>query len=88
MRQFESTRFTQLTSERKQRLAELLAKSQTFDNFMAKKFGTVKRYGAEGGESLMAFFDEVLHKSNGGLCLRRKVYHFNDYTCNLCRKFD
>ena len=33
---------------------------------MAKKFGTVKRYGAEGAESMMAFFDEVLRGCGQG----------------------
>lgn len=38
----------------------LLAKSESFDRFAAKKFPTVKRYGLEGGESLMVVFDEIL----------------------------
>ena len=31
---------------------------------MAKKFPTVKRYGAEGAESMMAFFDELFLQSS------------------------
>ena len=50
----------ELPPENKSRLAEYLVQSQTFDNFLAKKFGTLKRYGAEGAESMMAFFDQVL----------------------------
>lgn len=39
---------------------------QAFDKFVAKKFITVKRYGGEGAESMMAFFDELfLQASNG-----------------------
>ena len=44
----------------KLRLAKSLSWSQTFDNFLAKKFSTVKRYGAEGAESMLVFIDEVL----------------------------
>ena len=43
-------------------LAKSLTKSQTFDHFLAKKFSTVKRYGAEGAEGMMAFFDEVVRE--------------------------
>ena len=51
-------------------MAERLTKCQTFDRFLAKKFGTVKRYGAEGAESMMTFFDEVLLKCSKGTCNR------------------
>ena len=37
---------------------------QAFDNFLAKKFQTVKRYGGEGAESMMAFFDELFLQSS------------------------
>lgn len=60
MNHYELSRNREQTKETKLRLAKHLTESQTFDNFMAKKFGTVKRYGAEGAESMMAFFDEVL----------------------------
>lgn len=60
MQQYELSRNREHSVETKLRLARHLTQSQTFDNFMAKKFGTVKRYGAEGAESLMAFLDEVL----------------------------
>lgn len=33
-----------------------MLKCQAFDNFMAKKYVSVKRYGAEGAESMIAFF--------------------------------
>lgn len=54
-----------LPHENKLRLARHLIQSQTVDNFLAKKFGTLKRYGAEGAESIMAFFDEVLDNCCG-----------------------
>ncbi|KRT81083.1 hypothetical protein AMK59_6326 [Oryctes borbonicus] len=40
------------------RIATDLLKSQAFDHFMASKFVSVKRYGGEGAESMMAFFRE------------------------------
>ncbi|XP_058954932.2 2-oxoadipate dehydrogenase complex component E1 [Pocillopora verrucosa] len=51
-------------SKRQTYLAKLLLKSEAFDNFLAKKFPTVKRYGAEGAESMMAFFDELFLQSS------------------------
>lgn len=41
-----------------------LISSQAFDNFLAKKFPTVKRYGGEGAESMMVFFDELFLQSS------------------------
>lgn len=44
-------------------LAKELIRSQAFDNFLAKKFSSVKRYGGEGAESMMGFFNEIFHLS-------------------------
>jgi probable 2-oxoglutarate dehydrogenase E1 component DHKTD1 len=60
VKHYELTRNREHADEIKIRLAKHLTESQTFDNFMAKKFSTVKRYGAEGAESMIAFFDEAL----------------------------
>jgi len=46
--------------EFKVKIALEMARSQNFDNFLASKFQTVKRYGGEGCESMMAFFLELL----------------------------
>jgi len=48
-----------VSGERKQQICELMLKSQLFDNFLAKKFPTLKRYSGEGAESAMVFFDEM-----------------------------
>lgn len=53
-----------LEADRQICLAKLLLRSQAFDNFLGKKFPTVKRYGAEGAESMMAFFDELFLQSS------------------------
>lgn len=72
MKEYELARNRAHTEETKLRLAKHLLQSQAFDNFMAKKFATVKRYGAEGAESMMAFFDEVVN-SCGNLGIEEVV---------------
>uniref|UniRef100_A0A914UXX4 Transketolase-like pyrimidine-binding domain-containing protein n=1 Tax=Plectus sambesii TaxID=2011161 RepID=A0A914UXX4_9BILA len=57
---FERVQTQKVTNEEKLRIAELMIKCQNFDNFLALKFATVKRYGGEGAESMMAFFHELL----------------------------
>lgn len=56
----------QLQSEERREIAELLIKSQAWDNFMALKFPTVKRYSGEGAESMLAFFWQLLRDSVQG----------------------
>lgn len=53
---FEKLRKQSLSTNEKRKIAELLIKCQAWDNFLAAKFPTVKRYGGEGAESLLAFF--------------------------------
>ncbi|XP_058064040.1 probable 2-oxoglutarate dehydrogenase E1 component DHKTD1 homolog, mitochondrial isoform X2 [Anopheles bellator] len=48
-----------LTDADRREVAELMLKSQAFDQFLAVKFPTVKRYGGEGAESMMAFYREL-----------------------------
>lgn len=52
-----------ITAEERVRLARDLLCSQAFDNFLATKFQSVKRYGAEGGESMLGFFTETFRKA-------------------------
>lgn len=44
----------------KREILELMLKSQAWDQFLATKFPTVKRYGGEGAESMMAFFHQLM----------------------------
>lgn len=44
----------------KKEILELLLKSQAWDNFLATKFPSVKRYGGEGAESMMSFFRQLM----------------------------
>ncbi|XP_074656745.1 2-oxoadipate dehydrogenase complex component E1-like isoform X2 [Tubulanus polymorphus] len=56
---FENLHSVPILAERKVELAKLMLKCEGFDHFLASKFTTVKRYGGEGAESMMAVFDEV-----------------------------
>ncbi|TFK38288.1 Transketolase, pyrimidine binding domain-containing protein [Crucibulum laeve] len=44
---------------RKRRIHELLARSEVFDNFLQAKFPNLKRYGLEGGESMLPALDSL-----------------------------
>jgi len=57
--QAEKSQEEEISAERKQSLASLMLRCQAFDHFLAAKFSTLKRYGGEGAETMMAFFDEV-----------------------------
>lgn len=41
-------------------LAKIMLRSEAFDQFMAKRFGQVKRYGLEGGEAMMVAMEILL----------------------------
>ncbi|XP_048586334.1 2-oxoadipate dehydrogenase complex component E1 isoform X2 [Nematostella vectensis] len=57
-----------MDNSRQKHIAKLLLRSEAFDNFLGRKFMTVKRYSGEGAESMMAFFDEFfLQSSKAGL---------------------
>jgi probable 2-oxoglutarate dehydrogenase E1 component DHKTD1 len=60
---FENTQSQTIDEGTKKKIAELLLQSQAWDRFLATKFPTVKRYGGEGAESMMAFFKEILECS-------------------------
>ena len=47
----------------KKSLALEMLKSQAFDNFLATKFQSVKRYGGEGAEAMMGFFTQLFHQA-------------------------
>ena len=48
-----------LDSRQKKRIQELLAHSETFDQFLQLKFPNLKRYGLEGGESMIPALDAL-----------------------------
>lgn len=45
----------------KKRIHSLLAQSETLDNFLQLKFPNLKRYGLEGGESMLPALDSLFH---------------------------
>lgn len=61
---FETKNQLGFTPERKIKVGNILLKALAFDNFLASKFTTLKRYGGEGAEGMMGFFDEVFSKSS------------------------
>ncbi|KAJ1950227.1 hypothetical protein EC988_004468, partial [Linderina pennispora] len=57
-------RTIEVDDSKRRRYYELLARSETFDKFMQKKFGQVKRYGLEGAESAIVALDELFALCN------------------------
>lgn len=49
-----------LSSDEKRKLATKLVQFQEFDRFMNAKLPSIKRYGGEGSESTVAFFQNLL----------------------------
>jgi len=50
---------TAVDAERQKRIHALLAKSEVLDNFLQVKFPNLKRYGLEGGESMLPALDTL-----------------------------
>ena len=65
---YEETKPRPLSEVNQRSLLWEMVRSQTLDNFLGKKFGTLKRYGAEGAEAMMAFFQEAFSSAASGLC--------------------
>lgn len=55
-----------LDNSRKKRIHELLAHSETFDQFLQLKFPNLKRYGLEGGESMIPALDALFSTAARG----------------------
>ena len=66
VQRYEETRTRPLSEVNQRSLLRHMLRSQTLDNFLGKKFGTLKRYGAEGAEAMMAFFQEMLSAASSG----------------------
>lgn len=56
----------ELTPERKKRIHNLIASSESFDHFLQAKFPNLKRYGLEGGESLLPALDTLFSAAARG----------------------
>ncbi|PPQ78664.1 hypothetical protein CVT25_010552 [Psilocybe cyanescens] len=55
----EDTPLVQMDANKKKRIHELLARSEVFDHFLQLKFPNLKRYGLEGGESMLPALDSL-----------------------------
>lgn len=73
--EFEKIFATTLNGETKKEIAQLLIKSQCWDLFLATKFPSVKRYGGEGAESMLAFFRQLFLSSAEGKTGRTYIYY-------------
>lgn len=51
--------FLPIPNDQKIRMSKLLIDCQAYDHFLAKKFPSVKRYGAEGCESMLVFLETL-----------------------------
>ena len=80
----------ELSPERKRRIHDLISRSESFDHFMQAKFPNLKRYGLEGGESLLPALDTLFSvAARGVLCctiyLRDiQLKHFQPVFVTLC----
>ncbi|XP_076267795.1 putative 2-oxoadipate dehydrogenase complex component E1 homolog [Rhynchophorus ferrugineus] len=61
--QLESLANSTIDIPTKRTILTLLIQSEAFDNFLAKKFSSVKRYGAEGSENMMTVFHEIFQSA-------------------------
>lgn len=57
-----------IAPERQRRTHQLLARSEVFDTFLQAKFPNVKRYGLEGGESMLPALDALFAAAVQGAC--------------------
>ena len=65
----EPTEARRADAERQRRIHELLARSEVFDQFLQLKFPNLKRYGLEGGESMLPALDALFSSSaQGAFC--------------------
>ena len=63
------------SKEEKTQIAEAMIRSQTFDAFMQKRFGQVKRYSLEGLEGVITAINQVIGKSEKGSTLVFSMAH-------------
>ena len=63
-----------LSEDQKRRIHRLLVHSEVFDNFLQLKFPNLKRYGLEGGESMLPAIDTLF-----GIASRGKLAFFVEF---------
>ena len=63
----------EVMKKNKKRIHSLLARSETLDNFLQAKFPNLKRYGLEGGESMLPALDSLFKIASEGTGFRSVV---------------
>lgn len=64
----ESEEARRVGAEQRKRIHKLLAQSEVFDQFLQLKFPNLKRYGLEGGESMLPALDALFGGAAEGPC--------------------
>lgn len=59
-----SSAASSLSASSPEALAKSLLEAEAFDHFLAKKFQSVKRYGGEGGETMITFVEELIRATS------------------------
>lgn len=70
----------------KKRLWELLTRSEVFDQFLQLKFPNLKRYGLEGGESMLPALDSLFSVASAGAIL--PFLSFTSRSVNISLKLE
>ena len=73
---------------RKVDFCEMTCVLQAFDHFLASKFTTVKRYGGEGAESAIAFYDELFRLAAHSQYNSKNTLYISHQKCKLYFQYD
>lgn len=60
----ENPRFLRYDKEKKQHIYERLCFADTFENFLAQKFNTTKRFGLDGGEAIVPGLKDAIDRAS------------------------
>jgi probable 2-oxoglutarate dehydrogenase E1 component DHKTD1 len=71
----QTTNRSEMPKNVKKRLHSLLARSETLDNFLQAKFPNLKRYGLEGGESMLPALDALFSVASQSIVARFNNMH-------------
>lgn len=67
--------FQKFENEVRKQVAEVLIESEVFDKFLGTRFPTLKRYGLEGAEGMLAFFIELFKQNSSREALILAMTH-------------
>lgn len=76
---------TNFSAHSKRRIWEMLVKSEIFDQFLQLKFPNLKRYGLEGGESMLPALDALFSVSSAGKWYLYYSFEMIRFHCSGCR---